>query len=119
MYGLKQTPHAWYERLTQYLLKQSYTRGNDDKTLFVKTLKDLNVIAKIYVDDIVFGSTSLKETQHLVQIMKHEFEMSLVGELTFFLGLQVTQTPDGIFLSQSKFARNLIEKFGLMTAKDA
>lgn len=51
--------------------------------------------------------------------MKQEFKMSLFGELTFFLGLQVTQTPDGVFLSQSKFARNLIEKFGLTTAKDA
>lgn len=59
------------------------------------------------------------ETEHLVQVMKKEFEMSLVGELTFFLGLQVTQLHDGVSLNKSKFAKNLVENFGFMTTKDA
>ncbi|XP_019195716.1 PREDICTED: uncharacterized protein LOC109189560 [Ipomoea nil] len=117
LYGLKQAPRTWYERLTQYLLHHGYNRGSVDKTLFVKTTGSHVTIAQIYVDDIVFGSTLQKYTDDLVKVMKEEFEMSMVGQLTYFLGLQVKQSAEGYFISQEKYAKNLVKKFDLESCK--
>jgi hypothetical protein len=116
LYGLKQAPRAWYERLTEFLINNGYVRGGIDQTLFVK--KNLNeiMIAQIYVDDIVFGGTSNQMVEQFVQHMRSEFEMSLVGELTYFLGLQVKQSEDTVFISQSKYAKSIVKKFGLENA---
>ena len=89
LYGLKQAPRAWYERLTLYLVDNGYSRGSVDKTLFIKCTKDELFIAQIYVDDIVFGSTNNLKVQQFVDVMTHEVEMSMVGELNYFLGLQI------------------------------
>ena len=89
LYGLKQAPQAWYERLINFLIEKGYERGGVDKTLFIKKDKYGIIIAQIYVDDIVFGSTSMSMLDVFVNQMKNEFEMSMVGELTYFLGLQV------------------------------
>ncbi|KAK0594067.1 hypothetical protein LWI29_033342 [Acer saccharum] len=115
-YGLKQAPRAWYERLTQFLVDNNYTRGSVDKTLFIKRDNDELFIAQIYVDDIVFGSTNNTKVQQFVDVMSLEFEMSLVGE-RYFLGLQIRQMHDGIFITQAKYAKNLVKKFGLEKAK--
>ncbi|KAK0588038.1 hypothetical protein LWI29_033242 [Acer saccharum] len=117
LYGLKQAPRAWYERLTQSLVDNNYTRGSVDKTLFIKRDNDELFIAQIYVDDIVFGSTNNTKVQQFVDVMSLEFEMSLVGELSYFLGLQIRQMHDGIFITQAKYAKNLVKKFGLEKAK--
>ncbi|XP_058725473.1 uncharacterized mitochondrial protein AtMg00810-like [Vicia villosa] len=69
------------------------------------------MIAQIYVDDIVFGGMLDRMVKKFVNQMQSEFEMSLVGELTYFLGLQVKQMEDSIFLSQSKYAKNIVKKF--------
>ncbi|PNX59534.1 putative gag-pol polyprotein, partial [Trifolium pratense] len=95
---------------------QGYRKGGHDKTLFVKEKEEKLMIAQIYVDDIVFGGMSEKMVQHFVQQMQSEFEMSLVGELTYFLGLQVKQMEDTIFVSQSKYEKNMVKKFGMDTA---
>jgi len=71
------------------------------------------MIAQIYVDDIVFGGMSNKMVQHFVQQMQSEFEMSLIGGLTYFLGLQVKQMEDTIFISHNKYVKNIMKKFGL------
>ncbi|XP_060966410.1 uncharacterized mitochondrial protein AtMg00810-like [Cannabis sativa] len=117
LYGLKQAPRAWYERLTEFLLSHDYKRGNVDKTLFIKNINSDVIVAQIYVDDIVFGSTSNSEVHVFVSQMQKEFEMSMVGELTYFLGLQVKQSDEGTFVTQSKYAKNLVKKFGLEKAK--
>ncbi|MCH83938.1 gag-pol polyprotein [Trifolium medium] len=111
--ALKQAPGAWYERLTEFLINNGYNRGGIDKTLFMKKKEEKIMIAHIYVDDIVFGGTSDMMVEHFVQQMKSEFEISLVGELTYFLGLQVKQMEDIIFISQSKYAKSIVMKFGL------
>ncbi|WJX23068.1 hypothetical protein P8452_12315 [Trifolium repens] len=116
LYGLKQAPRAWYERLTQFLEGQGYRKGGSDKTLFVKQEGGKFIIAQIYVNDIVFGGMSDTMIQHFVKQMQSEFEMSLVGELTYFLGLQIKQMDDTIFISQSKYARNIVKKFGMESA---
>ena len=116
LYGLKQAPRAWYERLTVFLTENGYRKGGIDKTLFVKNEGGKLMVAQIYVDDIVFGGMSEQMVEHFVRQMQSEFEMSLVGELTYFLGLQVKQMEDSIFLSQSKYAKNIVKKFGMENA---
>ncbi|CAM8972792.1 unnamed protein product [Rhodiola kirilowii] len=116
LYGLKQAPRAWYERLTVFLVDHGYAQGGVDKTLFIKDTRSDFIIAQIYVHDIVFGSNTLKLVDQFVEHMQKEFKMSMVGEMNYFLGLQVIQKDDGIFISQSKYANNLIEKFDLEKA---
>ncbi|XP_060960859.1 uncharacterized mitochondrial protein AtMg00810-like [Cannabis sativa] len=90
-----------------------------DNTLFIKLLQPGIFVAQIYVDDIIFGSTCEKEVVKFVDLMTSEFEMSLIGDLSFFLGLQIKQTDQGIFISQSKYVRKMLEKFGLDHTKHA
>ena len=87
LYGLKQALRAWYDRLTQYLLDRGFKRRYADRTLFVKNDEDYLLIAQVYVDHIVFGATIDARGIEFSEEMKNEFEMSTVGELTFFLGL--------------------------------
>ena len=96
IYGL-QAPRAWYERLTSHLIENEFECGKVDKTLFIKKIDQDILVAQIYVDDIVFGSTSEKLALKFSELMSSTFEMSLVGPLQFFLGLQVSQTAPGIF----------------------
>ncbi|GJU09964.1 putative ribonuclease H-like domain-containing protein [Tanacetum coccineum] len=102
LYGLHQAPRAWYATLSTFLLKHGYRRGTIDKTLFLKKHKSDIILVQVYVDDIIFGSTKKAWCDEFEALMKGEFEMSAMGELTFFLGLQVQQRPDGIFISQHK-----------------
>ena len=100
LYGLKQAPRAWYDRLTTYLLDHGFTRGQANWTLFVKRDEESLLVAQVYVDDIVFESTINHLAHEFSEKMKWEFEMSMVGELNNFLGLQVKQREYGIFISQ-------------------
>ncbi|KAL2466263.1 cysteine-rich RLK (RECEPTOR-like protein kinase) 8 [Abeliophyllum distichum] len=117
LYGLKQAPRAWYERLTMFLLEQGYKRGGANKMLFIKYFKTGLIVAQIYVDDIVFGSSLEIKSKEFATLMQNEFEMSMVGELNFFLGLKIKQVGSEIFISQAKYAKNLVKKFGLEQTK--
>ncbi|KAL4026017.1 hypothetical protein IC575_014424 [Cucumis melo] len=113
LYGLKRSPRAWYERLTVYLGHKGYSRGGADKTLFVnRSDKDL-IIAQIYVDDIILGGFCEELVKNFINIMQPELEISMVGELSYFLGLQIKQRKEGIFITQKKYAKNLVKKFCL------
>ena len=102
LYGLKQAPRAWYERLRDFLLSKGFTMGKVDTTLFIKKIgKDLFVL-QIYVDDIIFGSTNQEFCDEFGKMMANEFEMSMIGELSYFLGLQIKQLKNGTFVSQGK-----------------
>lgn len=117
LYGLKQAPRAWYSRLTDYLLEFGFFREKDDKTLFIKIEKDHLMVAQIYVDDIVFGATNNDLLSRFIKEMSTEFAMSMVGDLSNFLGLQIKQLKNGMFVSQSKYAKDLVKRFGLDDAK--
>ena len=92
-------------------MSHGFTRGKADQTLFIN--KRRRVVAQVYVDDIIFGSTKEELAHNFSKFMQAEFEMSMIGELNHFLGLQIYQQESSIFLSQSKYARNLVKKFGL------
>ncbi|GJW91303.1 putative ribonuclease H-like domain-containing protein [Tanacetum coccineum] len=119
LYGLHQAPRAWYERLSTFLLKHGYRRGAIDKTLFIKKDRRDIMLVQVYVDDIIFGSTKSSMVKDFEDLMQKEFKMSSMGELTFFLGLQVKQTSTGIFLSQDKYVKDILNKFDFRTIKPA
>ncbi|WVZ53156.1 hypothetical protein U9M48_004137 [Paspalum notatum var. saurae] len=106
LYGLKQAPRAWY----------GFQMGSVDKTLFLlRHGKDL-LIVQIYMDDTMFGGSSHALCSKFSEQMSREFKMSMMGELQFFLGLQIRQTPQGNFIHQSKYTRDLLWKFEMADA---
>jgi hypothetical protein len=117
LYGLKQAPKAWYDRLKTFLVDHKYTMGLVDNTLFTKKKDSHIIIVQIYVDDIIFGSTCQELCVDFSKIMHDEFEMSMMGELNIFLGLQIKQLEDGIFFNQSKYINDMLKKFGLEDSK--
>ncbi|GJU00114.1 putative ribonuclease H-like domain-containing protein [Tanacetum coccineum] len=119
LYGLHQAPRAWYARLSTFLLKHNYRRGTIDKTLFIKKNSRDIILVQVYVDDIIFGSTKKAWCDEFEVLMKGEFEMSAMGELTFFLGLQVKQKPDRIFISQDKYVQDMLKKFDMESVRTA
>nr|KYP56105.1 Copia protein [Cajanus cajan] len=117
LYGLKQAPRAWYERLSKFLLEKEFTRGKVDTTLFIKRKMNDILLVQIYVDDIIFGATNDYLCKEFSNDMQSEFEMSMMGKLNFFLGLQIRQTKNGIFINQSKYCKELLKRFGMENAK--
>ncbi|GJY89673.1 putative ribonuclease H-like domain-containing protein [Tanacetum coccineum] len=119
LYGLHQAPRAWYETLANYLLSNGFKRGKIDQTLFIKKQKGDILLVQVYVDDIIFGSTNKELCTGFEKLMKDKFQMSSMGELTFFLGLQVQQKEDGIFISQDKYVAEILKKFNYSDVKSA
>ncbi|GJW08059.1 putative ribonuclease H-like domain-containing protein [Tanacetum coccineum] len=119
LYGLHQAPRAWYATLSTFLLKSGYRRGTINKTLFIKKDRNDIMLVQVYVDDIIFGSTKKSWCDEFEALMKSRFQMSSIGELTFFLGLQVQQKEDGIFISQDKYVAEILKKFDFASVKTA
>ncbi|GJR20409.1 putative ribonuclease H-like domain-containing protein [Tanacetum coccineum] len=117
LYGLHQAPRAWYETLSTYLLENGFRRGTIDKTLFIKKDKDDILFVQVYVDDIIFGSTKKSLCTEFEHMMHKRFQMSSMGEITFFLGLQVKQKDDGIFISRDKYVADILKNFDFATMK--
>nr|GFA53616.1 putative ribonuclease H-like domain-containing protein [Tanacetum cinerariifolium] len=112
LYGLHQAPIAWYETLSTNLLDNGFQRGKIDKTLFIKRHKGDILLVQVYVDDIIFGSTKKELCIAFERLMHEKFQMSSMGKLTFFLGLQVNQKKDGTFISQDKYVAKILKKCG-------
>nr|GEY81498.1 putative ribonuclease H-like domain-containing protein [Tanacetum cinerariifolium] len=119
LYGLHQAPRAWYETLANYLLENGFQRAKIDQTLFIKNQKGDILLVQVYVDDIIFGSTNKELCKAFEKLMKDKFQMSSMGELTFFLGLQAKQKDNGIFIRQGKYVAEILRKFGLTYGKSA
>ncbi|GJR30018.1 retrovirus-related pol polyprotein from transposon TNT 1-94 [Tanacetum coccineum] len=117
LYGLKEVPKAWYDRLKVFLIKHEYKMGMVDNILFTKKKSSNLIIVQIYVDDIIFGLTCQDMCDEFAKIMRDEFEMSMMGKLSFFLGLQIKQMKDGIFFNQSLYIKEMLKKFGLEESK--
>ncbi|GKC56413.1 putative ribonuclease H-like domain-containing protein [Tanacetum coccineum] len=117
LYGLHQAPRAWYDTLSTYLIENRFKRGTIDKTLFIMKDKCDILLVQVYVDDIIFRSTKKSLCDEFKGLMHKRFQMSSMGELTFFLGLQVQQKEDGIFISQDKYVAEILKKFDFATVK--
>jgi transposase InsO family protein len=117
LYGLKQAPRAWYSRLDKYLQQAGFRKGSADNNLYIKVSEGNILLIEVYVDDIIFGSDDDRLSQKFAKDMQNEFEMSLLGELSFFLGLQICQRNQGIFISQTKYIREMLKRFGMEDCK--
>ncbi|GJR19247.1 retrovirus-related pol polyprotein from transposon TNT 1-94 [Tanacetum coccineum] len=113
LYGLKQAPRAWYDTLSKFLLAQGFSKGVVDPTLFIRKTGKHTLHVQIYVDDIIFASTDPKDRDRFSNEMSSKFQMSMMDQISFFLGLQVSQNPRGIFINQSKYANEILKKFDL------
>nr|GEV84198.1 copia protein [Tanacetum cinerariifolium] len=113
MYGLKQAHRAWYDTLLRFFLDNKFTKGVVDLTLFTRRTGKHVLLVKIYVDDIIFALTDPKACDIFSNEMSSKFQMSMMGQMSFFLGLQVSQNSGGIFINQSKFALEILKKFGI------
>jgi hypothetical protein len=120
LYGLKQAPRAWYECLRDFLISNAFKVEKAGPTLFTKTCNGDLFVCEIYVDDIIFGSTTnQKSYEEFSRVMMQKFEMSMMGELTYFLEFQVKQLKEGTFISQTKYTQDLLKKFGMKDTKAA
>nr|GFB84227.1 uncharacterized mitochondrial protein AtMg00810-like [Tanacetum cinerariifolium] len=112
MYGLHQAPRAWYGTLSKYLLMNGFQSGTIDQTLFIKRQREDFILVQVDMDGIIFGSSNPQLCREFEALMHEKFQMSAMGELNFFFGLQVLQKEDGIFLSQDKYVGDIFKKFG-------
>ncbi|KAI3734336.1 hypothetical protein L6452_13802 [Arctium lappa] len=117
LYGLKQAPRTWYDVLSQFLVKSGFSKGKVDTTLFIKKEKADIILIQIYVDDIIFGSTNPKYCKNFSNLMVSRFQMSMMGEMNFFLGLQVKQFSTEIFINQAKYIFDILRKFKMENCK--
>jgi hypothetical protein len=117
LYGLKQAPKAWYSRLDKYLQQAGFKKGSADSNLYIKVTQDSILLIEVYVDDIVFGSTDDKLSHKFAKNMQSGFEISLLGQLSFFLGLHIHQINQGICISQTKYIREMLKRFGMEDCK--
>ncbi|GJW12685.1 retrovirus-related pol polyprotein from transposon TNT 1-94 [Tanacetum coccineum] len=113
LYGLKQAPRAWYDTLLRFLLDNKFSKGAVDLTLFTQKIGKHILLVQIYVDGIIFTSIDPKACDIFSNETSSQFQMSMIGQMSFFLGLQVSQNPGGIFINQSKFALEILMKFGI------
>nr|GEX35847.1 retrovirus-related Pol polyprotein from transposon TNT 1-94 [Tanacetum cinerariifolium] len=119
LYGLHQVPKAWYETLLTHLLDTGFYRGKIDKTLFIRRHKGDILLVQVYVDNIIFGLTKKELCNAFEKMMHEKFQMSSMGEHTFFLGLQVKQKQDEIFISQDKYVAEILQKYRFSEVKNA
>ncbi|GJU07622.1 putative ribonuclease H-like domain-containing protein [Tanacetum coccineum] len=112
LYGLKQAPRAWYDMLSSFLISQDFSKGSVDPTLFIRRDGKELLLVQIYVDDIIFAASTPELCDLFSKIMCSKFKMSMMGKISFFLGLQISQNPRGIFINQSKYALESLKKYG-------
>ncbi|GKC75049.1 retrovirus-related pol polyprotein from transposon TNT 1-94 [Tanacetum coccineum] len=99
LYRLKQAPRAWYDLFSKFLISQEFSKGTVDPTLFIRRQGKDILMVQIYVGDIIFTSTTPELCDQFSKIMCSKFMMSMMGKISFFLGLQISQNPRGIFLN--------------------
>jgi hypothetical protein len=116
-YGLKQAPRAWYGWLRGFLFSKGFEMGKVDKTLFLLRQGDDILIVQVYVDDIVFGGSSHSLVARFAEDMSKELEMFTMGELQFFLGLQIKQAKEGTFVHEAKYTKDILKKFKMDDSK--
>nr|GEV74399.1 retrovirus-related Pol polyprotein from transposon TNT 1-94 [Tanacetum cinerariifolium] len=112
IYGLKQASRAWYDILLSFLISQDFSKGSVDPTLFIRRNGNDLLLVQIYVDDIIFATSTPELCDLFANLMCSKFKMSMMGKISFFLGLQISQSPRGIFINQSKYALQSLKKYG-------
>lgn len=114
LYGLKQAPRAWYSRIEAYFIKEGFERCQCEHTLFIKSEEGGKMlIVSLYVDDLIFTGNDEDMFAKFKASMEMEFDMTDLGKMKYFLGVEVVQNSDGIYISQRKYAQEVLERFGM------
>eukprot|EP00253_Pinus_taeda_P002039 PITA_02039 len=113
LYVLKQAPRSWYGRIDSYLLENGFEKYEGETTLYIKEKDGKILIVVLYVDDVIFTGNDDYLIENLKIVMKEEFEMTDMGLLRYFLGIEVEQNGNGIFISQAKYANEVLERFNM------
>ena len=113
LYGLKQAPRAWYFKLHQCLLSLGFTKSRHEQAVYLKSSSDHKLIVGVYVDDLIVTGTRTEDVKIFKARMAEKFEMSDLGSLSLYLGIEVYQRFDSIYLSQAAYARHILESQGL------
>ncbi|GJT25081.1 retrovirus-related pol polyprotein from transposon TNT 1-94 [Tanacetum coccineum] len=110
LYGLKQAPRAWYDMLSSFLISNDFSKGSVDPTMFIRREGKELLLVQIYVDDIIFAASTPELCDLFAKIMCSKFKMSMMGKISFFLGLQISQSPRGIFINQLNMLLKSLKK---------
>jgi len=119
LYGLKQAPRAWYSRLDSYLLEKGFEKCEGEPTVYIKEKDGKLLIVVLYVDDVIFTGNDVYLIENFKTVMKEEFRMSEMGLLRYFLGIEIDQNENGIFISQEKYVNEVLERFNMQDNKAA
>ena len=116
LYGLKQDPRAWYGRIDSFLTSMGFTKSNVSPNIYMKIMDDEPVILLLYVDDI-FLTGNEKHIKDCNKKLVEEFKMKDLGLMHYFLGLEVWQSPKGIFLNHGRYAVGILKIFDMLDCK--
>jgi hypothetical protein len=113
LYGLKHAPRAWHDKIAESLVTIGFRMSDADHSLYVRKSDEGIVVITIYVDDLIVGGDNEKEVEHVKRLLKQKFDMKDLGELKFFLGIEVIRMAEGIWLSQRQYALDMLSKYGM------
>lgn len=120
LYGLKQSPRAWFDRLTKVVKQDGFVQCQTDHTMFVKHSLDGKItLFIVYVDDIVIMGDDDEQVNQLKKLLAKEFEVKDLGQLKYFLGMEIARTKNGISVSQRKYTLDLLQETGMLGCKAA
>ena len=117
LYGLKQANRQWFTKLSSFLVSHGFQQSNSDHSLFLKLTRSVTTILLVYVDDIILTGNSILEIQDITTLLDQEFKIKDLGDLKFFLGLEIACTTDGIHLCQRKYALDILSDSGMLGCK--
>jgi Reverse transcriptase (RNA-dependent DNA polymerase) len=112
IYGLKQSPRAWYVKLSFSLLKNNFIKSTADSSMFIKNSQNTTIIVLVYVDDIIITGNDNEEIKRVKKYLKDEFDIKDLGKLSYFLGIEIAHSRKGLFLSQRKYIIDLLKETG-------
>ncbi|PNX60329.1 putative copia-type protein, partial [Trifolium pratense] len=114
LYGLKQAPRAWYSKIESYFSAEKFEKCPYEHTLFVKYgMKNEILVVSLYVDDLIYTGNNQGLMDEFKSSMKKKFAMTDLGKMRFFLGVEVNQSSNGIFITQQKYAAEVLSRFGM------
>eukprot|EP00253_Pinus_taeda_P013622 PITA_13622 len=119
LYGLKQAPRAWYSRIDAYLIDNGFDKCDGEPTLYIKENEGKILVVVLYVDNLIFTSNDASPIVDFKAVMKSEFEMTDLGFLRYFLGIEVDQSENGVFISQDKYVESVLKRFNMQNNKVA
>ena len=118
LYGLKQAPRAWYSKIDDHLLSIGFKKSLSEATLYVKHQSNEVLMISLYVDDLLVTGNNAGMIQEFKQEMMKVFEMTDLGLMTFFLGLEIKQAEYEVFICQKKYVKEILKKFKFQECKE-